>query len=129
MRNISVLVSLARLVWTMHKVCKVRGSNPGHHQKRWETYHENHHISWESSWESMKMFVSLFFNLLYKNISMKMFVSLFFNLLYKRTNCIKELDVTQWRECRGHQYHSITSMLRAPYRVVKNKWLRSLISV
>jgi len=27
-------VSLAQLVWTMHKICKVRGSNPGHHQKK-----------------------------------------------------------------------------------------------
>ena len=30
---INVLVSLAQLVWTMHNICKVRGSNPGHHKK------------------------------------------------------------------------------------------------
>jgi len=29
-----VLVSLAQLVRTMHNICKVRGSNPGHHQKK-----------------------------------------------------------------------------------------------
>jgi len=29
-----VLVSIAQLVWTMHKICKVRDSNPGHHQKK-----------------------------------------------------------------------------------------------
>jgi hypothetical protein len=29
-----VLVSLAQLVWTMHKICKVWGSNLGHHQKK-----------------------------------------------------------------------------------------------
>jgi hypothetical protein len=29
-----VLVSLAQLVWTVHNICKVRGSNPGHHQKK-----------------------------------------------------------------------------------------------
>jgi hypothetical protein len=28
-----VLVSLAQLVGTMHKICKVRGSIPRHHQK------------------------------------------------------------------------------------------------
>jgi hypothetical protein len=30
----SVLVSLAQLVGTMHNICKVRGSNPRHHQKK-----------------------------------------------------------------------------------------------
>jgi uncharacterized membrane protein len=30
-----ILVSLAQLVWTMHKICKVRGSNPDHHQKKY----------------------------------------------------------------------------------------------
>jgi hypothetical protein len=29
-----VLVSLTQLVWTMHKICKVWGSNPGHHKKK-----------------------------------------------------------------------------------------------
>jgi len=29
-----VLVSLTQLVWTMHNICKVRGSNPGHHKKK-----------------------------------------------------------------------------------------------
>jgi len=29
-----VLVSLAQLVWTMHNICKVRGSNPGHQKKK-----------------------------------------------------------------------------------------------
>jgi len=29
-----VLVSLAQLVWTMHKICKVRGSNSGHQKKK-----------------------------------------------------------------------------------------------
>jgi len=24
----------AQLVWTMHKICKVRGSNLGHHKKK-----------------------------------------------------------------------------------------------
>ena len=28
-----VLVSLTQLVWTMHKICKVRGLNPGYYQK------------------------------------------------------------------------------------------------
>ena len=28
-----VLVSLAQLVGTMHKICKIRGSNSGHYQK------------------------------------------------------------------------------------------------
>jgi len=28
-----VIVSLAQFVWTMHKICKVWGSNPDHHQK------------------------------------------------------------------------------------------------
>jgi len=27
-------MSLAQLVWTMHNICKVRGSNPGHHQRQ-----------------------------------------------------------------------------------------------
>jgi len=31
---VPVLVSLAQLVWTMHKICKVRGSNLGHHKKK-----------------------------------------------------------------------------------------------
>ena len=29
-----VLVSLAQLVWTMHNICKVQGSNPEHHKKK-----------------------------------------------------------------------------------------------
>jgi hypothetical protein len=29
-----VLMSLAQLVWTMHNICKVRGSNPDHHKKK-----------------------------------------------------------------------------------------------
>jgi len=29
-----VLVSLAHLIETMHKICKDRGSNPDHHQKK-----------------------------------------------------------------------------------------------
>jgi len=33
-----VLVSLARLVGTMHNICKVRGSNPDHHQKIMHLY-------------------------------------------------------------------------------------------
>jgi len=33
----TVFVSLTQLVWTMHKICKVRGSNPDHHQKRGKT--------------------------------------------------------------------------------------------
>jgi len=32
--DLDVLVSLAQLVWTMHNICKVRGSNPDHHQKQ-----------------------------------------------------------------------------------------------
>ena len=31
----SVLVSITQLVWTMHNICKVRGSNPDHHQKKY----------------------------------------------------------------------------------------------
>ena len=27
--------SLTQLVWTMHNICKVRGSNLDHHKKRW----------------------------------------------------------------------------------------------
>jgi len=30
-----VLVSLAQLVRTIHNICKVRGSNPDHHQKKY----------------------------------------------------------------------------------------------
>ena len=30
----NVLVSLAQLVGTMHKICKVRDSNPDHYQKK-----------------------------------------------------------------------------------------------
>ena len=30
-----VHVSLTQLVWTMHKICKVRGSNLDHHQKKY----------------------------------------------------------------------------------------------
>jgi hypothetical protein len=30
----NVLMSLTQLVWTMHKIYKVRDSNPGHHQKK-----------------------------------------------------------------------------------------------
>ena len=26
-------MSLTQFVWTMHKICKVRGLNPNHHQK------------------------------------------------------------------------------------------------
>lgn len=33
-RNKKVLVNLAQLVYTMHKICKVRGSNPGHQKKK-----------------------------------------------------------------------------------------------
>ena len=29
-----VLVSLAQLVWIMHNICKVCGSNPNHHKKK-----------------------------------------------------------------------------------------------
>jgi len=32
-KTIKVSVSLAQLVRTMHNICKVRDSNPGHHQK------------------------------------------------------------------------------------------------
>jgi hypothetical protein len=35
---IFVLVSIAQLVWTMHNICKVRGSNLGHHQKKETSY-------------------------------------------------------------------------------------------
>ena len=31
---ILVLVNLTQLVWTMHNVCKVQGSNPDHQQKK-----------------------------------------------------------------------------------------------
>jgi len=31
--EILVIVSLAQLIQTMHKICKIRGSNPEHHQK------------------------------------------------------------------------------------------------
>jgi hypothetical protein len=31
--KLPILVSLAQLVGTMHNICKVRCSNPGHHQK------------------------------------------------------------------------------------------------
>ena len=33
-RATSVLVSLAQLIGTMYKICKIRGSNSGHHQKK-----------------------------------------------------------------------------------------------
>jgi hypothetical protein len=36
--KISVLVSLAQLVWIMNKICKVRSSNIGHHQKNGVKY-------------------------------------------------------------------------------------------
>jgi len=32
--DVGLIVSLAQLVGTMHNICKVRGSNPGHHQKK-----------------------------------------------------------------------------------------------
>ena len=31
---ITVFVSLAQLVWTMHNICKVYGSNPDHKKKK-----------------------------------------------------------------------------------------------
>jgi hypothetical protein len=34
LKDICVLVSLTQLVWTMHKICKVWGSNLSHHQKQ-----------------------------------------------------------------------------------------------
>jgi len=27
-------MSLAQLIWTMNKICKIRGLNPDHHQKK-----------------------------------------------------------------------------------------------
>jgi len=39
MYTLFVLVSLAQLVWTMHNVCKVQCSNPGHHYKIKNIYH------------------------------------------------------------------------------------------
>lgn len=32
--KLSVLVNLAQLIWTMHNVCKIRGSNPGYQKKK-----------------------------------------------------------------------------------------------
>ena len=29
-----VLANLVQLVWTMHNICKVRGSNPDHQKKK-----------------------------------------------------------------------------------------------
>jgi len=29
-----VLVMIVQLLWTMYKICKVWGSNPGHHKKK-----------------------------------------------------------------------------------------------
>jgi len=31
---VKVLVSIALLVWTMHNICKARGSSPDHHKKK-----------------------------------------------------------------------------------------------
>jgi len=36
-----VLVSLPQLVGRMHNICKVRGSNHGHHKKRYYILKEN----------------------------------------------------------------------------------------
>jgi len=33
-KNMSVLVSLVQLVWTIYNICKVRGSNLVHHTKK-----------------------------------------------------------------------------------------------
>ena len=40
-KKLFVHVSLAQLVWTMHKICKVRDSNPGHHKKINDNFCDN----------------------------------------------------------------------------------------